>query len=80
MQIQAGKKINDIATISDEAFVLLILQNIWQDMMKLDIDDYYRPKKVMMKATMTITMKEMKIETMKILLKSMLQKRRITIK
>jgi len=45
MQIQAGKKINDIATVSDEAFVLLILQNIWQDMMKLDIDDYYRPKK-----------------------------------
>ena len=45
MQIQAGKKINEVATVSDEAFVLLILQNIWQDMMKLDIDDYYRPKK-----------------------------------
>jgi len=39
------EKINDIATVSDEAFVLLILQNIWQDMMKLDIDDYYWPKK-----------------------------------
>jgi len=27
------KKVNDIATISDEAFVLLILKNIWDDMM-----------------------------------------------
>jgi len=44
MQIQAGKKINDIATVSDEAFILLILQNTWQDMMKLDINDYYWPK------------------------------------
>ena len=64
MQIQAGKKINDIATVSDEAFVLLILQNIWQDMMKLDIDDYYWPKKgkrkAMMKAMMTIMIKAMK--------------------
>ena len=76
MQIQAGKKINDIATVSDEAFVLLILQNIWQDMMKLDIDDYYWPKKekrkAMMKAMMTIMIKAMKTETTKILLKPML--------
>jgi len=45
MQLQAGKKINDIATVSDEAFVLLILQNIWDDMMEVEINDYYRPKK-----------------------------------
>jgi len=41
MQIQAGKKVNEIATILDEAFVLLILENIWSDMEKVDIDDYY---------------------------------------
>ena len=45
MQLQAGKKINDIATVSDEAFILLILQNIRDDMMEVDINDYYRPKK-----------------------------------
>ena len=45
MQILAGKKVNDIATVSDEAFVLLVLENIWDDMMSLDIDDYYRPRK-----------------------------------
>jgi len=37
--------VNDIATVSDEAFVLLVLENIWDDMMKVSIDDYYRPKK-----------------------------------
>jgi len=45
MQIQAGKKVNKIATVSDEAFVLLVLENIWSDMMKVNIDDYYRPRK-----------------------------------
>ena len=29
MQIQAGKKVNDVATVSDEAFTLLVLKNIW---------------------------------------------------
>ena len=36
---------NDIATVSDEAFVLLVLENIWDDMMKVSIGDYYQPKK-----------------------------------
>jgi len=35
------KKVRDIATVSDEAFVLLILKNIWDDMMKVKIDDFY---------------------------------------
>jgi len=38
MQLQAGKKINDIATVLDEAFVLLVLQNIWDGMMQVDIN------------------------------------------
>jgi len=41
MQIQAGKKVNDIATISNKAFVILILKNIWDDMMSVKIKDYY---------------------------------------
>jgi len=41
MQLQARKKINDIATVLDEAFVLLVLQNIWDDMMQVDINKYY---------------------------------------
>jgi len=45
MQIQAGKKVNKIATVLDEAFVLLVLENIWSDMEKVNIDDYYRQKK-----------------------------------
>jgi len=45
MQIQAGKKVNEIATVSDEAFALLVLENIWSDMVKVNIDDYYRPRK-----------------------------------
>ena len=45
MQIQAGKKVNKITTVLDEAFVLLLLENIWSDMEKVNIDDYYRPKK-----------------------------------
>jgi len=45
MQILAGKHVNDIATVSDEAFVLLVLENIWVDMMKISVDEYYRPKK-----------------------------------
>jgi len=52
MQILAGKKINDIATISDEAFVLLVLKNIWDDMIKVKIDDYYLPKKQKNQRTM----------------------------
>jgi len=43
--ILAGKKLNDIATISDKAFVLLILENIWHDMMEVSINEYYWPKK-----------------------------------
>jgi len=35
------KKVNNITTISDEAFVLLILENIWDDMMSVKIEDYY---------------------------------------
>jgi len=45
MQIQAGKKVNDIATVLDEAFALLILKNIWDDMIEINIDEYYQPKK-----------------------------------
>jgi len=41
MQIQAGKKVNNIAMVLDEAFVLLILENIWSDMMEVDINEYY---------------------------------------
>jgi len=56
------EKINDIATISDEAFVLLILENIWDDMMSVKIKDYYRQKNarnvVMMRAV-----KDLKTQT-----------------
>ena len=45
MQILSGRYVNDIATVSDEAFVLLVLENIWDDMIKVNIDEYYRPKK-----------------------------------
>jgi len=45
MQIRAGKKVNDVATVSDEAFVLLVLENIWEQMIDMDINKYYRPKK-----------------------------------
>jgi len=45
MQILAGKKVNKIATVSGEAFVLLVLENIWDDMMNVNINDYYHPKK-----------------------------------
>ena len=44
MQILSGRHVNDIATVSDEAFVLLVLENIWDDMIKVNIDEYYRPK------------------------------------
>ena len=29
VQILAGKKVNKIATVSDAAFVLLVLKNVW---------------------------------------------------
>jgi len=46
MQICAEKKVNDVATtVLDEAFVLLVLENVWEDMMSIDINEYYRPKK-----------------------------------
>ena len=45
MQILSGRHVNDITTVSDEAFVLLVLENIWDDMIKVNIDEYYRPKK-----------------------------------
>jgi len=45
MQILSGRHVNNITTVSDEAFVLLVLENIWDDMMKVNIDEYYRPKK-----------------------------------
>ena len=57
MQILAGKKVNEIATVSDEAFILLVLENIWSDMEKVNIDDYYRPKKGR-KETMMTTVKD----------------------
>jgi len=44
MQILAGKKVNEIAMVSDEAFVLLVLENIWSDMEKVNINDYYQPQ------------------------------------
>jgi len=46
------EKVNDIVTISDEAFVLLVLKNIWDDMIKVKIDDYYLPKKQKNQRTM----------------------------
>jgi len=36
----AGKKVNDIATVSDKSFILLLIENIWDDMMEVDIDKY----------------------------------------
>jgi len=39
------KKINNIATVSDEALVLLVLKNIWDDLIDMNFDDYYWPKK-----------------------------------
>jgi len=45
MQIQAGKKVNNIGTVLDEAFALLILKNLWEDIIEIDIDEYYQPKK-----------------------------------
>ena len=67
MQLQAGKKINNIATVLDEAFVLLILQNIWDDMMEVDINKYYQPKK------REKTMKQMAtMKIKKILMRSMI--------
>jgi len=45
MQIQAGKKVNDVTTVSDEAFALLVLKNIWEDMLAINIDEYYCLKK-----------------------------------
>jgi len=47
----ARKKINNIAAVSDEVFVLLVLENIWNDMMKVSINEYYwhkNGKKAMM--------------------------------
>jgi len=41
MQIHAGKKVNDVATVSDEAFILLVLENIWKEMIDMDINEYY---------------------------------------
>jgi len=40
----ARKKINNIATVSDEVFVLLVLENIWNDMTEVSIHDYYQQK------------------------------------
>ena len=45
MQICAGKKVNDVAMVLDEAFVLLVLENIWKEMIDMDINEFYRPKK-----------------------------------
>jgi len=41
MQIRAGKKVNNVATVSDEAFILLVLENIWKEMINMDINEYY---------------------------------------
>ncbi len=41
MKILAGKKVNNIVTVSDEAFILVILKNIWDDMMTVETYDYY---------------------------------------
>jgi len=71
MQIQAGKKVNEIATVSDEAFVLLILKNIWSDMEKVDIDDYYRPKKRKKETTMTTLKDKTLLVTKQIMVKEM---------
>jgi len=46
MQILAGKKVNDIAMVSDEAFVLLILENIWEEMINVNIDKILLTKKM----------------------------------
>jgi len=65
MQLQAGKKINDIAIVLDEAFVLLILQNIWDDMMEVDINKYYQPKKrEKMKQMATMKIKKILMRSM----------------
>ena len=41
MQICAGKKVNDVAMVLDEVFVLLVLENIWKEMIDMDINEYY---------------------------------------
>jgi len=71
MQIQAGKKVNEIATVSDEAFVLLLLEDIWSDMEKVNIDDYYRPKKEKKETTMTTVKDKMMLMTKPITVKEM---------
>ncbi len=38
------EKVNNITTISDEAIIHLILENIWDDMMSVKIEDYYQAK------------------------------------
>jgi len=36
------KPITEIATISDEAFALLILENIWDDWITMNANDYIK--------------------------------------
>jgi len=76
MQIQAGKKVNNVATISDEAFALLVLENIWEDMLAINIDEYYRPKKK--EKTMVMKMKPEGLDKTQIPLVLILQQKTIT--
>jgi len=71
MQVQTGKKVSDIATVLlDEAFALLVLKNIWEDMIEIDINEYYEPKK----NAMTTKTKMATVEKIQIPLLLMLQK------
>ena len=45
LQIKQGFKLNSIATVSDEAFMLLLLENCWDYMDNMDEDNFYKPKK-----------------------------------
>jgi len=44
--------VNKIATVSDEVFVLLVLEDIWNNMIMVNIDEYYQPKKEKRKVMM----------------------------
>jgi len=70
MQILAGK-MKKIATVSDEAFILLVLENIWSDMEKVNIDDYYRPKERKKETTMATVKDKMMLMTKPIMVKEM---------
>lgn len=45
LQVKQGAVVNKIATVSDEAFTLLMLENYWDVMDEMDEDEFYKPLK-----------------------------------